>query len=145
MSANLDVQRLWLVPKRSCKETNQQEQPCRRRPNTDSDYCFWHDLETADEAAQARRLGGLRRKREKVVSNIYGLGEFDTVPDLRRVLKVAVLDTMGLDNGVNRNRTLATLVLAGAKLLEIGELEERLNRVEATLAERPKPLKAVGA
>lgn len=111
----------------------------------DSAFCFWHDPETADEAAQARRLGGQRRKREKVLVSIYELGEFDTVQDLRKVLRVAVLDTISLDNGVQRNKTLATLVLAGAKLLEVGELQDRLDRIEATLGEREKPLRAVAS
>ena len=80
-----------------------------------------------------------------MVGSIYGLGEMDTVADLRRILRVATLDTFALDNGVQRNRTLATLVTAGAKLLEFGELQERMRRLESRLEARPKPLKAVGA
>ena len=59
--------------------------------------------------------------------------------------EIAVLDTLGLDNGVQRNRVLGSLVMVAAKLLEVGELQERLDRVEAALEARAKPLKAVSA
>ena len=139
-----DSQRLSLAPRRRCQGDNQHGEPCRQAPLLEGDFCFWHDPEHAEEAAQARRLGGQRRRREKVVESIYDLGDLDTVADLRRILRVATLDTVALDNGVQRNRTLATLVLAAARLLEVGELEERLQRIESTLEARPQPLKAIG-
>jgi hypothetical protein len=106
----------------------------------ESTFCFWHDPDHAEEASQARKLGGQRRKREKVVESICGLGEMDTVADLRRILRVATLDTVALDNGVQRNRTLVT---ADAKLLEVGELAERVAELEAAMAKHPEPLRAV--
>jgi hypothetical protein len=55
---------------------------------------------------------------------------------LRRLLEVALLDTLGLENSVARNRALMSGVLAGAKLLEVGDQEERLASVEAALGPR---------
>jgi hypothetical protein len=94
---------------------------------------------------EARRLGGHRRRREGVLAGVYEFNGLRTVEDIRRLLDVAALDTLGLDNSVARSRTLVAVVQAAAKLLEVGELEDRLQRLEATLEARPKPLKAVGA
>jgi hypothetical protein len=46
---------------------------------------------------------------------------------------VALLDTLGLESSVSRNRALMSGVLAAAKLLEVGEHEERLAVIEEAL------------
>lgn len=43
---------------------------------------------------------------------------------------------MALENSISRNRTIAMMVAIDAKLIEAGELEERLARLEATLEPR---------
>ena len=40
-------------------------------------------------------------------------------------------DTLGLENSVSRARTLAYLAMAAIKLLDVGELEQRLTALEA--------------
>ena len=92
-----------------------------------------HSPENADEIAEARRLGGLRRRREVAVVGAYDLGGLENVRDLRRILEIALLDTLSLDNSMARSRTLGYLVGVAAKLLEIGELEERLAFLEAAV------------
>ena len=134
-----------MLARRSCRTILDNGQPSRATPRTDSDHCFWHDPETAEAAQEARRLGGQRRRREGVLAGVYEFNGLRTVEDIRRLLDVAALDTLGLDNSVARSRTLVAVVQAAAKLLEVGELEERLQRLEATLEARPKPFKAVGA
>ena len=52
------------------------------------------------------------------------------------MLEIAVLDALGLENSVARSRVLISGVLAGAKLLEVGEMEERMAAVEAALGPR---------
>ena len=47
--------------------------------------------------AEARRLGGLRRRREHAVAGAYELEGLDDVTQLRRVLTIATLDLLGLD------------------------------------------------
>ena len=49
---------------------------------------------------------------------------------LRVPEKVAVVDTLGLENSIARARTLAYLAMTSIKLLETGELEERLAFLE---------------
>jgi hypothetical protein len=49
---------------------------------------------------------------------------------------VAVIDTLGLENSVARNRTLAYLAQVSLGLLDKGELEARLEALEAALGPR---------
>ena len=102
----------------------------------DADLCFWHDPEHQQEAAEARRLGGLRRRREGAVSGAYGLEGLRSVGDVQRVLEIAVIDTISLDNSPGRNRTLGSLAGMALKALEVGEMEECLAAVEAALGPR---------
>jgi hypothetical protein len=125
-----------LVIARICKGNKQNGERCRQAPIAGRDYCFWHDPEHEADAAEARRLGGLRRRREGTLQGAYDLEGLDSVPALRRLLEVAVMDTLGLENSVVRNRTIISGVLAAAKLLEVGEQEERLAAIEAALGPR---------
>jgi len=49
-------------------------------------------------------------------------------------IKRAATETLALENSIARNRTIATIVAAGAKLLETGELADRLAALEAVHA-----------
>jgi hypothetical protein len=102
----------------------------------DSELCFWHDPEHAEEAAEARKLGGQRRRREKATEGAYDLEDLDTIEGIRRMLNVALLDAIGLENSVARSRVIISGVLAAAKLLEVGEMDERMQAVEAALGPR---------
>ena len=62
--------------------------------------------------AEAGRLGGLRRRREKTVTAAYDLEGLATLDQIRRLLEIAVMDTLGLENS---NRPLARTGLPGAK------------------------------
>ncbi len=110
------------LPARRCAAAAAGGIACRAAPARDSVFCFWHDPVTADQAAEALRLGGLRRRREKVVAAAYDIGPLDTVEGLQRVLEVAALDAAALDNSVARARILVAVVLAGARLLELRAL-----------------------
>ncbi len=118
---------------RRCVFRKENGEPCRAAPLTYKNLCFWHCPDHAEEVAVARRLGGLRRRREVAVVGAYDLGGLDTVVDLRRILEIALLDTLSLDNSIARARTLGYLVGVAAKLLEVGELEQRLAYLEAAI------------
>jgi hypothetical protein len=122
-----------MVIRRHCKEVRRDGQPCQMAPLVDSEYCWVHDTANATEAAEARRLGGIRRRRELITHGAYEFESLTTVQDIRRLLVIATVDTLGLENGVAWNRTLASLAMAAAKLLETGELEERLWTLEAAV------------
>lgn len=99
----------------------------------DGAFCFWHDPDKEADAAEARRLGGLRRRREKTVSGAYDFAGLGTIEAIRRILEIATIDALGLENSIARSRVLISAALAAAKLLETGELEERLEALEAAL------------
>ncbi len=98
-----------------------------------------HSPENAEEIAEARRLGGLRRRREVAVSGAYEFNGLETVAELRRLLVIAALDTLRLENSIARARTLGYLVGVAGKLLESGELEQRLAALEASHGQKSLP------
>ena len=117
----------------SCAGVKENGQPCRAPKVWDSDYCLMHSPEHAEDMAEARRLEGLRRRREVAVSGAFDFVGLETVGDIRRLLEVTVLDTLGLENSIARARTLAYLATTAIKLLEVGELEQRLAALEAAV------------
>ena len=110
--------------------------PCGAPPLRHGTLCFWHEPGRSDDLADAQRLGGARRRRERTLATAYDVAGLDSVPAIRRVVLIAILDTLGLENTVARNRTLIAGGLAAAKLLETGELEARLAALEATVGQR---------
>ena len=99
-------------------------------------FCFWHTPEREEDAAEARRLGGLRRRRERTVSGAYDFAGLATIESIRRILEIAVLDVLGLENSIARARLLISGALAAAKLLEAGELADRLAELEDAITHR---------
>ena len=129
----LDKQRLSKVMFRQCASFKEDGQPCKAAPLKDGEFCIMHDPERAKDIAEARKLGGLRRRREIAVSGAYEFNGLDNVSDIRRLIEIAVLDTLGLENSVARNRTIAYLVQVALKALETGEFEERIEALEAAV------------
>ena len=124
------------LPIRTCRFVREDGSPCRSAPMKGEEFCFWHSPAHAEEADEARRLGGLRRRKERTVAGAYEFGGLATVPDIRRLLEVAVIDTLSLENSVARSRTLAYLGQTALKCLEVGELEDRLALLEAAVRSR---------
>jgi hypothetical protein len=113
--------------------------PCRAWSMRDAPFCFWHAPDREEEAAEARRLGGLRRRRERTVSGAYEFGGLGSVESIRRILEIATLDALGLDNSIARARVLIAAALAAAKLLETGELADRIAALETAVGQRSGP------
>ena len=129
-----------MVARRSCVFVMPDGQACRAGPQRDRPYCFSHDPERATEAAEARRLGGLRRRKDGTIAVAYDLPGLDTVAGIRRLLDIVVTDGVGLDNGIARLRVLISTAVAAMNLLKVGELEERLAALEgAVLHHTPDP------
>ena len=82
---------------RTCRERTKQGEPCRQPPLRDADVCFWHSPEHAEEAAQARRLGGQRRRRESTLAGAYDVEGLDTVQSIRRVIEIVTFDGLVVD------------------------------------------------
>ena len=131
-----------MVIKRRCGYAKTDGVPCQMAPLRDRPYCFSHDPERAEEAAEARRLGGLRRRKEGTIAVAYDLPGLDTVAGIRRLLDVVVTDGIGLENGIARLRVLISTAAAATNLIKVGEFEERLAALEAAVGQRQPPADA---
>ena len=118
---------------RQCIYRKEDGQMCQAAPVKEAEHCFWHSPEHAEEVSEARRLGGLRRRRDVAISGVFDFVGLETVGDIHRLLEVAVLDTLDLENSIARSRTLAYLAMTAIKLLDVGELEDRLASLEAAV------------
>jgi hypothetical protein len=126
-----------MVGSRACSAATKTGQQCGATPLHDADVCFWHSPEHAEEAAAARKLGGQRRRRESTLAGAFDVDGLDSVAGIRRVLEIVTFDGLSMEsNSVARGRLLIAAAQALTKLLEVGELEQRLEAVEATLKPR---------
>ena len=125
-----------MVTSRACKGSKEDGTACGAPPLHDADFCLMHDPAHAEEMAEARRLGGLRRRKEKAVEGAYDFDGLGNVGQVRRLLEIAALDTLSLENSVARSRTLAYLSQVALKTLEVGELEDRLRGLEEAVHAR---------
>lgn len=125
-----------MVVHRQCAFRLPSGEPCRAAPLNDSQFCWVHSPEHVKEVKEARRLGGLRRKREITVAGAYDFEGLETVSGIRRLIEVAVLDTLGMENSLARSRTLAYLAQVALRTLEVGELEERIAVLEQAVSKR---------
>jgi len=131
-----------VAPKRRCEAIIEGGDRCRAQPTRDVPFCFWHNPATTQDASEARRMGGLRRRREATVTGAYELDGLEDVAGLRRLLEIAAVDGLSLENSVARLRVLTTVVQVGARLLEVGELEDRLATIEGVLGPRIREQRA---
>src|SRR5437667_5194001 len=124
------------VTRRPCQATRADGQSCGMPPMADSEFCWAHDPANAEAAAEARRLGGMRHKREGTLASAYQFDGLGNVQDIRRLIEIAVLDTLGMENSIQRARTLAYLAQTALKSLELGEVQERLGVLEESVLGR---------
>jgi hypothetical protein len=72
-------------------------------------------------------IGGRRRPSGRY-SGSRGLR---TIEDLQSLLETAAIETLALENSIARNRAIAGYAAVGAKLIEVGDHEERIHALEA--------------
>jgi hypothetical protein len=109
---------------------------CRAWPLHGEAFCLWHSPEREEEATEARRLGGLRRRREKTLASAYDFTGLGDVASIRRLLEVAAFDALGLENSIARWRVLIAAAGSAISLLRAGELEERMAALEVAVTHR---------
>src|SRR5436190_12210391 len=125
-----------MVARRTCEFVMPDGRLCRAGPQRDRPYCFAHDPERTSDANEARRLGGLRRRKEGTIAVAYDLPGLDSVAGIRRLLDIVVTDGVGLENGIARLRVLISTATAATALLKVGEFEDRLASLEAAVKRR---------
>ena len=125
-----------MVGERGCQFVMPDGRRCRSPALRGEEFCLFHSPAHQEEADEARRLGGLRRRKEKTLAGAYEFAGLARVPDIRRLLEIATLDALALENSVARVRALTYICQTGLRCLEVGELEERLAFLEAALRSR---------
>src|SRR2546423_1391687 len=91
---------------RRCLASRADGSACGMPPRRSAEYCFAHDPAAAAEAAKARQLDGLRRRREKAVATIYELDGLVSLAGAGRLLEIVTSDTLELPNSIARSRML---------------------------------------
>lgn len=131
-----------MVVSRACTAKKADGNPCGAAPLLGEEFCLWHHPDHADEVAEARRLGGINRRRERVVFAANDYEGMTSVQQIRRLLDMSVSITLQQQHSIAQARTLAYLAQQGLKLLEVGEIQDRLEALESVLGDRLKKAKA---
>lgn len=118
---------------RRCKAKTKLSKPC-PNPAGESGYCFSHDPAKASERTQARRLGGWLRHTRKVADPKVVPAQIRDVAGVLALLDYTLKDTFEQDNSEKRTRALVALAAAYLGALQIGQLEERVRRIEEALS-----------
>ncbi len=123
--------------RRSCGADTNAGRPCGAPAQRKSSFCYWHDPDKAEDLAEAQRLGGLRRKRERTVAAAYDFTGLGSVESILRIFEIAAIDVLGLETSIAKSRVLINAGTAALKVLEVGELEARIALLEAAVKGRP--------
>jgi hypothetical protein len=110
--------------------------PCKATLLRDGVFCVFHDPGHAEEVAEARRLGGLRRRKERTVIGAFELEPLDETAGIRRLLEIAGFDALAFESSILRARLLVAVALAAIRLLETTDHETRLAALEAAVEAR---------
>jgi hypothetical protein len=125
-----------MVMRRQCAFQSSNGKPCRMAPLKDGEFCWVHSPDRKKDVEEARRLGGLRHKREVAISSAYQFDSLDNLKGLRRILVIALIDTLAIENSIPRNRTLGSLVQVALHSIVLDSLEERIAALEELTKDR---------
>ncbi len=106
---------------------------CHSPPLHDGDYCLMHSPEHAKEVQDARRIGGLHRKREATLSAAFDFQGLETVEGIRRLLQIAATDALAMESSPSRSRQLVYIALAALRVLEVRDFEQRILGLERSV------------
>lgn len=132
-----------MLARRTCRHRNERGEPCGAAPLKGEEYCLFHHPERREDVQEIRRLGGLRRRKEHTVAGAFDFCELETVEGIRRLLVIAALDTLGLENSATRSRTLVAIAQAALRALQVGELEERVQFLEQAVKGQASELRSL--
>ena len=122
---------------RSCAFIMPDRSPCRANPMRDEQFCFFHHPDHKQEVAEARRLGGNRRRREKTIEGAYDLPDgLRSADSIRRLVEVTTFDLLGMESSIGRANAMLRAAGVAANLLNRADLERRIADLEATLKDR---------
>ena len=104
-----------------------------------SGYCWAHDPKLARKRAQAHKRGGRNSRHSAPASDLPEDADPTTAQGLQKAIATVFLDTWKLENSVARARALAYLASVQKSIIEVGELEGRIEALEQAIAKKPNP------
>jgi len=125
-----------LVGPRGCTYLMPDGRPCGATRRRAVPFCWVHDPDASEEAAQARRLGGQRRRHERVLAITYDLTGVSTPDELTRIVEIATHETLAERSSLARARTLLLAARTGLQVRIETVIEARLRALEAAEAAR---------
>jgi hypothetical protein len=125
--------------KKYCSSQNLKGERCKAFAN-ETGYCFMHDVEKGKERALARRKGGLATKKPHFADASVLPSNIRTIENVLLILDYALLETIGLDNSIQRGRLLVSIAGGYIEALKVGEFEQRIETIENAMNLR-KPKK----
>lgn len=114
-----------------CKARTKSGEHCSANAG-ESGFCWAHDPALASKRAKAHREGG-RHRIPKVSGEAVQIAD---VGDCLQLVNKTILDTWQLENSPGRSRVLLQAASTAISVLQIGELEDRVKRLEQIIAER---------
>ena len=115
-----------LAGRPACTAVRKDGQPCSVRVLVDGSHCFAHAPDRQQARAEARRRGGQNRS---AAVRLRGLVPPRLVPVFDR-LEAALAETHAGDLDPKTATAMAALARAMVAVLQAGELEERLRKLE---------------
>jgi hypothetical protein len=92
-----------------------------------------HSPEHVKEVQDARRIGGLHRKREVTLAVAFDFAGLETVDGVRRLLQIAATDALAMESSPARCRQLVYVALAALRVMEVRDFEQRLMSMEQSV------------
>ena len=114
-----------------CQAKTARRKPCKAPPLKGGKYCFTHEPTNAATAAAARKLGGYNRATPHAGNAAAIPAEIASIQDAGQILNYTLLELIVMDNSIPRARALLALFDSYIKSFEIGELEKRIQALEA--------------
>lgn len=114
-----------------CKAKTKSGKACGMSPLKGMQYCFTHSPEVGAERAMAHRKGGERQRTPHYGDDSIIPCEVSTLADANKILAYTLAETVPMENSIARARLLLALYDSFVKSFEIGELEKRIQLLEA--------------
>lgn len=114
-----------------CKAKTTNGQACQAQAIKGSTFCFTHDPASGAARAKARKRGGQRRRVSHYGDESMIPREVRTLDDANKILAYTLAETVPMENSIARARLLLALYDSFVKSFEVGELEKRIQALEA--------------
>ena len=132
------------MTKTICKGTKKDGSRC-NAPAGPGGYCTFHAPHNGRALAEGRKRGGERHRTPHGAIDAATLpGKVRTLADVLSVLDYALSEALAGENSIARGRLLVAIAGAFIEAIKTGELEQRIQAIEAALKVKPpEPTPAV--